>query len=158
MRAREPRRSSAPERPSLRCFQTSATRRTRGRASAAPDHPAKQGITFRFAFKIWIPWESEASELRATSRCPPPCPTPVDSRRLPVTSGESDPTHFLVLSRGVGTQGRVPLEGFANAARRVRIPPSPQRSTTYRQSESLLEDADARPPGLTFSTPCPWSR
>jgi len=62
------------------------------------------------------------------------CPDLVDPCRLPSPRGEKDPNHIAQESHGVDSQSRVPLEVIANAARRVRIPPSPQNK--IRKSNS----------------------
>jgi hypothetical protein len=61
---------------------------------------------------------------------PTDCPNPVDSCRLTSTSGESDPNRLAQCCHGVGSQSRVPLQIIADAACRIRIPPSPQRTVT----------------------------
>jgi hypothetical protein len=60
------------------------------------------------------------------------CTEPVDMRRgfdrrgFTSISGESVLVEIRASFRVVGSQRRAPLEGFANAARRVRIPPCPR--------------------------------
>jgi len=53
------------------------------------------------------------------------CPTGVDSRGLTGISGEGPILSLTLLFPAIGSQSRVPIEGFANAVQRVRIPPSP---------------------------------
>ena len=70
--------------------------------------------------------------------CPPIAQALPNSSRLTSTHGHqrrerSEP--FVVLFQRVGSQGRVPIEGFANAARRVRIPPSPLKLPPHYTTE-----------------------
>lgn len=94
---------------------------------------------------------------RVAHPLPKSCPTPLDSRRLTRTSGESDPNPFRAEFLGVGVQGRVPLEDVANAARRVRIPPSPLRfairSRYFKPPRSALPVARSR---ANRSLPATW--
>jgi len=69
-----------------------------------------------------------ASRIVNAIALPKFCPTPLAQRGFTVTSGESALIEFRLSFHVVGSQGRAPLEGFANAVRRVRIPPFPLNS------------------------------
>lgn len=70
-----------------------------------------------------------SADSNALVRNPLPkgCPIQFDSCRLTSTREDIDSVAFPSSFHGVGVQGRVPLEGFANAVRRVQVPPRARR-------------------------------
>lgn len=63
------------------------------------------------------------------------CPNPLDSRRLTGARMESFPSEITSSFRGVGVHGRIPLESFANAVRKVRVLDDP--SARFRSARGV---------------------